>query len=67
MPEEVWLPGDDLENPTSSEGLPSELLAYKDVFAPENAKTLPPQKATDHTIELKDGETLPYGPIYPLS
>jgi transposase InsO family protein len=67
MPEEVWLPGDDLENPTSSEGLPSELLAYRDVFAPENAKTLPPQKATDHTIELKDGETPPYGPIYPLS
>jgi transposase InsO family protein len=67
LPEEVWLPGDNLENPTSSEGLPSELLAYKDVFAPENAKTLPPQKATDHTIELKDGETPPYGPIYPLS
>jgi hypothetical protein len=42
LPEEVWLPGDNLENPTSSEGLPSELLAYKDVFAPENAKTLLP-------------------------
>ena len=67
MPEEVWLPGDDREDPTSSEGLPSELLAYRDIFAPENAKTLPPQKATDHTIELKDGETPPYGPIYPLS
>ena len=42
MPKEVWFLGDDLENPTFSKGLPSELLAYRDIFAPENAKTLLP-------------------------
>ena len=31
------------------------------------ADQLPSHKPYDHTIDLKEGETLPYGPIYPLN
>lgn len=67
LPEEVWLPNEE-EVPTGDRPeLPPELAEFRDVFATAPSKTLPPQRATDHTVDLIDGESPPFGPIYPLS
>ncbi|OOO05787.1 RNA-directed DNA polymerase (Reverse transcriptase) [Aspergillus oryzae] len=67
-PEEVWLPDDSRSPALQYVGeIPQELKGYEDVFSKQKSKIMPPRKATDHAIELIDGETPPYGPIYPLS
>lgn len=67
-PEEVWLPDDSRSPALQYVGeIPPELKGYEDVFSKQKSKIMPPRKATDHAIELIDGETPPYGPIYPLS
>lgn len=67
MPEDIWLPTDTNESSPNLDKLPAELEKFHDVFSAERSKILPSQKSTDHAIDLKDGETPPYGPIYPLS
>jgi hypothetical protein len=68
MPEEIWLPDEeDHSTNTNSVELPPELKRFADVFSTERSKDMPPRKATDHAIEMTNGGTPPYGPIYPLS
>ncbi|KAJ5267259.1 hypothetical protein N7478_010067 [Penicillium angulare] len=68
-PEEVWLPPEEEEDESiaSRDRIPPELLAFQDVFEAQNSKIMPPRKETDHSIELKEDTSPPYGPIYPLS
>jgi hypothetical protein len=47
--------------------LPVELKDYGDVFSPKEAEKLPPHRPYDHDIKLKDGQTPPWGPLYPMS
>jgi hypothetical protein len=47
--------------------LPVELKDYCDVFSPKEAEKLPPHRPYDHDIRLKDGQTPPWGPLYPMS
>lgn len=47
--------------------LPSCYQQYKRVFEEKIASQLPPHRRWDHAIDLKPGETAPWGPIYPLS
>ncbi|KAL2695022.1 hypothetical protein AAEP93_005845, partial [Penicillium crustosum] len=68
MPEQVWLPDEDTTDSTTDlSRVPPELEGYLDVFDHEKASTLPISKASDHAIEIEEGKTPPYGPIYPLS
>lgn len=67
-PEEVWLPPEEEEELTASrDRVPPELTAFRDVFEAQNSRIMPPRKETDHSIELKEDASPPYGPIYPLS
>lgn len=67
-PEEVWLLDDSRSPALQYVGeIPPELKGYEDVFSKQKSKIMPPRKAMDHAIELIDGKTPPYGPIYPLS
>jgi transposase InsO family protein len=43
-----------------------QYLAHE-IFIDEKSSVLPRRKATDHMIEIEEGETPPHGPIYPLS
>src|SRR6201747_2698826 len=47
--------------------LPKEYLNYADLFLPATAEKLPPRRTFDHAIDLKEGTTPPWGPIYKLS
>ena len=47
--------------------LPKEYWQYKDLFTEENAEMLAPRRTFDHAIDLKEGATPPWGPIYPMS
>ena len=49
------------------ERVPPEYHDYADVFAKKEADQLPPHRPYDHTIDLEEGTTPPYGPIYPMS
>ena len=49
------------------EGLPKEYWQYKDLFTDEKAGMLAPRRTFDHAIDLKEGATPPWGPIYPMS
>lgn len=53
--------------PVGNDELPIKLQEYKDVFEHEKAGILPPHRDIDHAIDTPPGETLPYGPIYPLA
>ncbi|CAP79987.1 Pc12g03600 [Penicillium rubens Wisconsin 54-1255] len=65
--EEVYLPDKDTDVPAKNyDRIPPKLEEYRDIFDYKKAGTLPRIKASDYTIELKEGKTLPYGPIYPL-
>ena len=46
---------------------PSEYHDYADVFSKSKADTLPPHRLYDPKINLKEGTSLPLGPIYSLS
>ena len=47
--------------------LPDQLQEYKDVANSNAADTLPEHHSSDHAIEIEDGATVPYGPLYNLS
>ena len=49
------------------DGLPKEYWQYKDLFTNEKAEMLAPRRTFDHAIDLKEGATPPWGPIYPMS
>ena len=49
------------------EGLPNEYWQYKDLFPDEKAEMLAPRRTFDHGIDLKEGATPPWGPIYLIS
>jgi len=49
------------------EGLPKPYWQYKELFEKEKAEMLAPRRTFDHAIDLKDGATPPWGPIYPMS
>ena len=48
-------------------GLPKEYWQYKELFTDEKADMLAPRRTFDHAIDLKEGATPPWGPIYPMS
>ena len=47
--------------------LPKEYWKYKDLFTDGEAEMLAPRRTFDHGIDLKEGATPPWGPIYPMS
>jgi hypothetical protein len=47
--------------------LPEEFTDYAYVFSEEDANKLPSLKGRQHTIELEEGSSPPYSPIYNLS
>ena len=55
------------ENADLISKVPAPYHAYLDVFSKIKATTLPPRRPYDHKIDLEDGTTPPFGPIYSLS
>jgi len=49
------------------EGLPKPYWQYKELFENQKAEMLAPRRTFDYAIDLKDGATPPWGPIYPMS
>jgi len=47
--------------------VPETYHKYLDVFSKKKAVTLPPRRPYDHSIDLEDGTSPPFGPIYSLS
>jgi len=47
--------------------IPKEFRGYLDIISQEVAEALPAHRPYDCKIDLKEGETAPWGPIYPLS
>ena len=47
--------------------VPGEFCGYLAIMGKEAAEALPEHRSYDCKIALKDGETAPWGPIYPLS
>lgn len=47
--------------------LPEEIREFADVFSPKDADKLPPHRPYDHHIQLEDGKTPPFGPLYAMS
>jgi hypothetical protein len=47
--------------------IPEQFQPFLDIMGKEAANALPKHRSYDHEIHLKDGETAPWGPIYPLS
>ena len=50
-----------------AKAVPDIYVDYLDVFSKSKGTTLPPRRSYDHKIELDDGMTPPFGPIYSLS
>jgi len=49
------------------EGLPKPYWQYKELFENEKAEMLAPRRTFDDAIDLNDGATPLWGPIYPMS
>ena len=49
------------------QSVPAAYHDYLDIFSKSKGTTLPPRRSYDHKIELEDGTTPPFGPIYSLS
>ena len=49
------------------QAVPTAYHDYLDVFSKSKGTTLPPRRSYDHKIDLEDGTTPPFGPIYSLS
>lgn len=49
------------------EKLPPEYHEFLDVFSQTEADKLPPHRAYDHKIRLKEGTEPPFGPLYDMS
>jgi hypothetical protein len=47
--------------------VPEQFRPFIDIMGKEAADALPNHTSYDHEIKLKEGETAPWGPIYPLS
>lgn len=47
--------------------LPPEIVDFADVFSPKEADKLPPHRPEDHHIPIKEGSSLPFGPLYGMS
>ena len=47
--------------------VPVQFRPFLDIMGKEAADALPKHRSYDHEIRLKEGETAPWGPIYPLS
>jgi hypothetical protein len=47
--------------------VPEQFRPFLDLMGKEAADALPEHRSYDHEIRLKEGETAPWGPIYPLS
>jgi hypothetical protein len=47
--------------------LPTEYCDYADVFLKTEADKLPESTKVAYSIEIKEGKTVPFGPIYALS
>ncbi|KAF4446785.1 RNA-directed DNA polymerase (Reverse transcriptase), partial [Fusarium austroafricanum] len=59
---------DETENSgTGLPDVPREFRQFLDVFSAEKSSNIPEPKTTDHNIELEEGKSPPFGPIYPLS
>ena len=54
------------ESPTIPE-VPVKYQEYSKVFSKIEAAKLPPHRKYDHKIPLKEGTTVPYGPMYSMS
>jgi len=57
----------DREDRDPLELVPGKFKKYLDIMGKEAAKALPEHQPYDCKINLKEGETAPWGPIYPLS
>ena len=55
------------EEEVESDGLPKEYWQYKDHFTNEKADMLAPRRTFGQAIDLTEGATPPWGPIYPMS
>jgi len=53
-----------MEDPVAN--VPMEFRQYLGIMSQEAAEALPEHRFYDCKIELKDGSTVPWGPIYPL-
>jgi len=49
------------------EGLPKPYWQYKELFENEKSEMLADRRTFDDAIDLKDGATPPWGPVYPMS
>jgi hypothetical protein len=47
--------------------VPEQFQPFLDIMGKDAADALPDHRSYDHEIRLKEGETAPWGPIYPLS
>ena len=47
--------------------VPCKYQEYTKVFSKVEAAKLPPHRVYDHKIPLKEGSTVPYGPMYSMS
>lgn len=59
--------GDKPAESTTEDQSPAELKNYADVFSPKEAEKLPPHNPYNHEIKLVEGQTAPFGPLYPMS
>jgi hypothetical protein len=56
-----------IKEPGAPKTLPEELKEFSDVFSPREAEKLPPHRPYDHHIQLMEGKTPPFGPLYAMS
>lgn len=47
--------------------IPPKYRSFFDIFSPTEVEELPPHRSHDIAIELEDGKTPPFGPLYSLS
>ena len=47
--------------------LPVAYADFADVFSEEGASTFPENSKVKHSIQVEEGQTAPWGPLYPLS
>jgi hypothetical protein len=47
--------------------VPEKYNDFFDIFSRARAKTLPPHRSYDHTINIENDGIPPHGPIYPLA
>ena len=60
-------PANSEPTPVNMSNVPAKYHDFKDVFNKARANTLPAHQLYDLRIELKEGTTPPFGPIYSLS